>query len=72
MMAHPMQKLAHYPNIDGISKYVQMNQKEGFGIFWISNNTNSQFNKITLNKMEGLKLRKPFRGNAIEFAVKPK
>ena len=40
---------------------MQNNFDEGFGIFWIKNLSEKQLiNKITFEKMEGLKFRKPF------------
>ena len=46
--------------------------KEGFGLVWIKNMTKKAFTtKITFNKMTGLKLRKPFRGNTCQLEVQP-
>ena len=41
---------------------------EGFGYFYLKNDSEKGFHmSIKLKKMEGLKLRKPFRGNSIEL-----
>ena len=46
--------------------------KEGFGYFYIKNLSEKIFiMNVKLKKMEGLKLRKPFRGNEMELIAEP-
>lgn len=71
MRTHPMAKITKYKELD-VQKNSEIYLKEGFGMFWIKNLTNKPFTtKITLTKMGGLKLRKPFKGNTIELCAQP-
>eukprot|EP00828_Plagiopyla_frontata_P004741 TRINITY_DN11789_c0_g1_i2.p4 TRINITY_DN11789_c0_g1~~TRINITY_DN11789_c0_g1_i2.p4 ORF type:complete len:114 (-),score=18.62 TRINITY_DN11789_c0_g1_i2:17-358(-) len=50
-----------------VYKSQEMYINEGFGYFYLKNDSEKGFHmSIKLKKMEGLKLRKPFRGNSIE------
>ena len=55
-----------------VEKAVELFEDEGIGYFYLQNRSNKKFRTtVTFTKMEGLKLRKPHRGNIIEISVEP-
>lgn len=56
----------------GIKKCFDANATVGWGFFYLSNGSNKKIQlTVTFNKKEGLKPRKPFRGDKYELVLLP-
>jgi hypothetical protein len=55
-----------------VEKAVELFEDEGIGYFYLQNRSSKKFRTtVTFTKMEGLKLRKPHKGNVIEISADP-
>eukprot|EP00828_Plagiopyla_frontata_P040556 TRINITY_DN552_c0_g2_i2.p1 TRINITY_DN552_c0_g2~~TRINITY_DN552_c0_g2_i2.p1 ORF type:complete len:122 (-),score=18.19 TRINITY_DN552_c0_g2_i2:61-426(-) len=72
MKTHPMGKIQTYQKVENVQKNYEIYMPEGFGMFWLKNASQREFiSQLKFSNMEGLKFRKPFRGNEIELKAKP-